>query len=196
MIIMHCFLHREALVPKTLPADLVPVLDGVVRMVNFVKSRPVKTRIFAALCQEMGAEHKALLFHTGVRWFSCDKLLALVYELREELKQFLMNEGSEYTKLLASEECCARLAYLADILHYRNELNTRMQGQNENLLTSTDKINGFRSKMQLWQQHVESGKLEMFPLTNKWQGVNTAALCEEIVKHLKILEQKMSFYFF
>ena len=34
----------------------------------------------------------------------------------------------------------------------------------------------------------------MFPLTNKWQGVNTAALCEVIVKHLKILEQ-MSFYF-
>ena len=42
---------------------------------------------------------------------------------------------------------------------------------------------------------MESGNLEMFPLTNKWQGVNTAALCEVIVKHLKILEQKMSFYF-
>ena len=40
------------------------------------------------------------------------------------------------------------------------------------------------------------GQLIKFPLTNKWQGVNTAALCEEIVKHLKILEQKMSFYFF
>ena len=70
-----------------------------------------------------------------------------------------------------------------------------MQGRNENLLTSTDKINIFCSKVQLWQQHVESGNLEMFPLTNKWQGVNTAALCEVIVKHLKILEQKMSFYF-
>ena len=49
--------------------------------------------------------------------------------------------------------------------------------------------------MQLWQQHVESGILEMFPLTKKWQGVSTAALCEVTVKHLKILEQKMSFYF-
>ena len=70
-----------------------------------------------------------------------------------------------------------------------------MQGRNENLLTSTDEINGFRSKVQLWQQHAESGNLEMFPLTNKWQGVNIAALCEVIVKHLKILEQIMSFYF-
>ena len=40
---------------------------------------------------------------------------------------------------------CAKLAYLADIFHL-NELNTRMQGRNENLLTSTDKINGFRLK--------------------------------------------------
>ena len=67
VIITHCFLHREVLVAKTFLADLVPVLDDVVRMVNFVKSRTVKTRIYAALCEEMGAEHKALLFYTEVR---------------------------------------------------------------------------------------------------------------------------------
>ena len=105
------------------------------------------------------------------------KVLARVYELREELKVFLTNEGSDYAKLLASDECCARLAYLADVFHL-NKLNTRMQGRNENLLTSRDKIKGFRSKVHLWQQHVESGNREMFPLTKKWQNVHTAALCE------------------
>ena len=123
------------------------------------------------------------------------KVLARVYELQEELKVFLTNERSDYAKLLASDEWCARLAYLADIFQHLNELNTRMQGRNENRLTSTDKINGFRSKVHLWQQHMESGNLEMFPLTKKWQDVNTAALCEIIGEHLKTLEEKMSFYF-
>ena len=70
-----------------------------------------------------------------------------------------------------------------------------MQGRNENLLTSKDKINGFCSKVQLWQQYVETGNLEMFPLANKCQDFNTAGLCETIVKYFKSLEEKMSFYF-
>ena len=109
---------------------------------------------------------------------------------------FLTDERWDDAKLLASDEWCARLAYLAGIFQHLNELNIRMQGRNENLLTSTDKINGFRSKVQLWQQHLESGNLGMFPLTQKWQDdVNTAALCEIIGKHLKTLEEKLSFYF-
>ena len=71
-----------------------------------------------------------------------------------------------------------------------------MQGRNENLLTSTEKINGFRSKAQLWQEHVKNKNLEMFPLCQKCEGnVNIASLSETIQKHLNILEEKLFFYF-
>ena len=84
---------------------------------------------------------------------------------------------------------------MADIFQHQNELNTRMQGRNENLLTNTDKKNRLCSKVQLWQQHVESTNHIMFPLTQKWQGVNTAALCKTIGKHLKTLDKSCHFIF-
>ena len=45
----HCFLHREALVAKTLPKDLSDVLDGAVDIVNFIKARPLKSRLFSIM---------------------------------------------------------------------------------------------------------------------------------------------------
>ena len=121
-----CFLHCEALISKTLPADLVPVLNDVVSMVNFVKMKPVKSRLFPLLCEEIGAEQATLLFHAEVRCLSQDKVLARVYELREEFKEFLTKQRSDYAQLLASDEWCGKLAYLADIFYHLNEVNTRM----------------------------------------------------------------------
>ena len=100
----HCFLHHKAHISKTSPADLVPVLNNVVSMVNFVKMRPVKSRLFALLCEEIGVEHATLLLHTEVRWLLWGKVLAHVYELRKEHKEFLTNKKSDYAQLLASDE--------------------------------------------------------------------------------------------
>jgi hypothetical protein len=40
----HCFIHLESLMAKTIPTELKSVLDSVVKMVNFVKSSPLRTR--------------------------------------------------------------------------------------------------------------------------------------------------------
>ena len=81
----------------------------------------------------------------------------------------MTNERRDEAKLLASNDWWARLAYMANIFQHLNELNTQMQGRHENLLTSTGKINGFCSKVQLWQQHMKNNDLEMFPLSQKCQ---------------------------
>lgn len=55
IIYIHCFLHREALISKTLPQKLKAVLDQTITMVNYIKSRPLKSSLFKQLCNVMDA---------------------------------------------------------------------------------------------------------------------------------------------
>ena len=80
------------LVGKTLGSELKAVLDVVVKMVNYIKNKPLKSRLFAKLCQEMGANYVNLLFHTEARWLSRGKVLSRVYELKDELLSFFRTE--------------------------------------------------------------------------------------------------------
>ncbi|GFW16554.1 SCAN domain-containing protein 3 [Trichonephila clavipes] len=64
ILVTHCFLHGEALVTKFLPSDLKIVLEQCVKMVNYIKSRPLKSRLFSKLCQAMEAKYESLLLHT------------------------------------------------------------------------------------------------------------------------------------
>ena len=46
VIFTHCFVHREALASKTLPRGLQGVLNVTIKIVNFVKSSSLHTRLF------------------------------------------------------------------------------------------------------------------------------------------------------
>ena len=77
IIITHCFLHREALVAKTLGDELKEVLNQVIEKVNFIKRRPLKCRLFEQICIGIDSQHKRLLLHSEVRWLSREKALTL-----------------------------------------------------------------------------------------------------------------------
>jgi hypothetical protein len=62
----HCIIHRHALAVKKIPLNLQNVIGEVVKIVNFIKSRPMYSRIFTALCEEMGSQFTTLLLHTEV----------------------------------------------------------------------------------------------------------------------------------
>ncbi|GFV09568.1 SCAN domain-containing protein 3 [Trichonephila clavipes] len=81
----HCMIHREALASKEMSPGLNIVLMTVVTVVNYIKIRPLKSRIFSGLCKDMGAVHSSLLFYCKARWLSRGKFLQRVYELRKEI---------------------------------------------------------------------------------------------------------------
>lgn len=53
----HCNIHREVLVSKHMPDNLKNVLNTSVKIVNFIKTRPLQSRLFEKLCEEMGNSH-------------------------------------------------------------------------------------------------------------------------------------------
>ena len=88
IIFTHCFIHRFALCAKVLSPELISCLQQIVKIVNFVKTSALNTRLFANLCADLGSDHKCLLFYTEVRWLSRGNMTRRVFELSNELLQF------------------------------------------------------------------------------------------------------------
>lgn len=197
---VHCFLHREALMMKSSDGGpLGEVLKSVISMINYIKTRPVKSRIFEQLCSEMGAEHKTLLLHSEIRWLSRGKILTRVFELCNEMELFFEGEKPEFCEHLNNAVWKAELAYLADIFQKLNFLNSSMQGKNETIISATDKMNGFSKKLEFWTSTVENGDFTCFANTSKVISSLMADQVHELGKiikaHLEKIKEGLIKYF-
>jgi hypothetical protein len=132
----HCFLHREALVAKTLTKALSDVLDRAVDRVNFIKARQFKSCLFSNLCEEMGAEHQSLLLHTAAGWLSRGKCLDQLHELRKELG-CIYAENTAYKEFIVDAYWCAKLLNIWWPIYLRTS-------KKENRLSSSDKLHGLQ----------------------------------------------------
>ena len=46
----HCMIHREALVAKKMSTDLYEVLSVAIKIINYIKSNALSSRLFRNLC--------------------------------------------------------------------------------------------------------------------------------------------------
>uniref|UniRef100_A0A8C2E398 HAT C-terminal dimerisation domain-containing protein n=1 Tax=Cyprinus carpio TaxID=7962 RepID=A0A8C2E398_CYPCA len=171
----HCIIHREALACKTLNAEFKHVLDTAVKIVNYIKSRPLNTRLFSTLCNEMGSEHKGLLLHTEVRWLS-----------------------SPLADHLSDADWVTRLAYLSCIFEKLNGLNVSLQGENTNILYLNDKVQAFARKLVRWRERVEMGRIDMFSELEEFMEENALSVNSikaSITAHLQSLLDHFHKYF-
>ncbi|KAG6930713.1 zinc finger BED-type containing 8, partial [Chelydra serpentina] len=159
---VHCFIHREALASKTLPDQLNNIFKGLVKVVNYIKSLALNTRLFKRFCQDMGSDFDVLLFYTSVRWLSAGNVLNRVFQLREDLDLFLQAQGKEeFQNVLMQSNL--EFAYLVDIFGILNKLNLQLQGKGANLFSHPSIIKAFLDKLELWIIRVEGNNLVQFP---------------------------------
>ena len=195
----HCSIHREALASKAMPSNLKDVLDQAVKVVNFIKSRALNSRMFTILCNEMGSEHNKLLLHSEVRWLSRGKVLSRLFELRSEVQIFLTNSKFELAYCFLDDLWLSKLSYLADIFDRLNSLNASLQGSNISPFTVKDKINATIKKLELLVKDVKNKKSESFPSLEEFvtekQMLLPSELTSDIQQHCLQLVVNFKKYF-
>ena len=195
----HCNLHRAALVSKHISDDFKNVLNTAVKIVNFIKTKPLQSRLFEKLCEEMGSNHKSLLLHTEIRWLSRGKVLTRLAELREEVAMFLESK-SDLATYLRDKEFILRLTYLADIFSRLNELNLYLQGtEGISVFAVHDKIRGFMKKLFLWKNYINNRNYECFETLQTFVMENEVEVDDSVIidisDHLDKLTENFDNYF-
>ena len=197
ILVVHCLLHRENLATKEIQENLAIVFKEVVSVVNYIKSRPLNTRLFRALCDEMGAKLSGLLFHSTVRWLSRGKVLERVATLREETHAFLKEQNHELADRFRDDEWIAKLLFLADVFSHVNQLNSSMQGKEKLFFDVLESIDAFKGKIRLWMHRMKSGRLAAFPGLNLFveeKDINLDVILPIFLEHLNTFLSELDRY--
>nr|XP_012321234.1 SCAN domain-containing protein 3 [Aotus nancymaae] len=196
----HCFIHRESLAMKKISAELNSVLNDVVKIVNYIKSNALNSRLFSLLCDNMEADHKQLLLHAEIRWLSRGKVVSRMFEIRNELLVFLQGKKPVWSQLFKDVNWTARLAYLSDIFSIFNDLNASMQGKNATYFSMADKVEGQKQKLEAWKNRISTDCYDMFHnlttiINEVGNDLDIAHLRKVISEHLTNLLECFEFYF-
>ncbi|KAI2643056.1 Protein FAM200A [Labeo rohita] len=154
---------------------------------------------FALQMDEATDSNKDCLLITYVRFIdaadlSRGKVLSRVFELRDEIRIFLEEEGNELANKFNNNIFLMKLAYLSDMFQKLNELNLQMQGTNTHLSQLAYEITSFTRKLEMWEQRVKEGNIDSFEksfievnkLKNTVIPCMTAHISEKIPRPQKI----------
>ncbi|XP_074033902.1 zinc finger BED domain-containing protein 5-like [Leptinotarsa decemlineata] len=198
----HCGIHKEALATENMPEQFKTVLDDIMQVVNFIKSRPLNSRIFGIICEEMGSIHKQLLLHAEVCWLSRDKVVTRVFQLRDEIRMFfLKNSGhsvSKYADHFNDFGWLTMAAYLADMFSALNKLNLSLQERDTNIFQVDDRIETMLKKLDLWINRTIQKNYNHFPtafLESSGEAILPAQVQDKMVTHLRTLRSSFRDYF-
>ena len=112
-------------------------------------------------------------------------VLTRVFELREELKEFL-NRQRKYglESYFRDSNFISKLAYLVDIFDQSNRLNLKLQRRDTTVLDFIDAPNAFVQKLASWKRKAEKENFAMFEtLSFVIEGNLDMNLSSEILQH-------------
>ena len=126
-------------------------------------------RILKMLCEDMESLHTSLLLHTEVRWLSRGKTLTRLFEMKPEVRIFLIDDDFALGDRLCEKRWLMKLAYLADIFKKLNDLSLSLQGKAVTVFEASDKVQAFKKKIKFWAEAMKNRILDSFPMVKNSQ---------------------------
>ena len=145
----------------------------------------------------MDSEHQNLLYHTEVRWLSRGNVLRRLYELRNEVHEFLTaQKKNEMASLLEDTVWMANLCYLTDIFERLNGLNKSFQRREPTVIDFHDKLHGFVDTLDLLVQKVGEQRYALLPHLTQFLAENDEIdTIPSMREHLTSLKSEIKLYF-
>ena len=169
----HCILHQEALCARTCGEQFGEVMSLVIKVVNFIVARALNDRQFKALLEEVGNNYPGLLMHSNVHWLSRGKVLSRFAACLSEIRSFLEMKGIKHPEL-ANDEWLLKFYYLVDMTEHLNQLNVKMQGIGNTVLSLQQAVCAFENKLKLFIEDIETGRLLHFERLRLFKDACTA----------------------
>ena len=101
---VHCFIHRFALCAKVLPQNMLSCLNQVIKLINFVKTSALNTRLFRQFCEDLNSNHTYLFYYMEMRWLSRGNATKRLFELRDELLKLFKAKNHNFQNDLESKD--------------------------------------------------------------------------------------------
>ena len=99
IIFTHCMIHRKALVATKISHDLNDVLCDAIKIIHFIKSQTLNSRLFWNFFKDMNSDYQILLLRPEVRWLSRGRRLYTLLQLTDEVVISSVQKG-RYNHLL------------------------------------------------------------------------------------------------
>ncbi|XP_078542665.1 general transcription factor II-I repeat domain-containing protein 2-like [Lissotriton helveticus] len=168
----HCIIHQQAICAKVMGFD--HVMTPVVKIINLIWTKARQHQSFKVFVEEISAEYGDLLLHTRIRWLSRGNILRRFLSLLPEVKAFLESRNEDVPQL-SSTEWLLDLAFLTDVTQKLNVLNCELQGKKKTIANMISSVKTFKSKLNLFMQHVQKRKMQHFPSVLQIFSENNAA---------------------
>lgn len=166
LIAYHCLIHQTVLC-ATLSERFAEIMNTLMKLINFLRaSSSLQHRLLREYLEDVEAKANDLLLHNNVRWLSKGNALGRFWSVRKEIAAFLeqakSQRATQFSHFLKDEHTMEMVAFLVDITSHLNELNLKLQGQNNSVADMMTAVRSFQRKLDLFKEDLE-GVCEHFP---------------------------------